>query len=66
MAHSSLSGVGSVGSLGSIGMGSLDGMKGRHSREGSITGASVLDGDASIILETLDEVEDEEELGLDD
>jgi len=80
MAHSSMSGVGSVGSLGSVGMGSLDGsgnavsgggggstsLKGRQSREGSITGASVLEGDASVILETLDEVEDEEELGLED
>ncbi|KAL7467816.1 hypothetical protein ACHAXS_008049 [Conticribra weissflogii] len=80
MAHSSLSGVGSVGSVGSVGMGSVDGsgnavsgsgggstsLKGRQSREGSITGASVLEGDASVILETLDEVEDEEELGLDD
>lgn len=59
VAHSSVSGVRSVGSVGSLGSCSLGKEKGRHSREGSVAG-SFVEGDGSVILETLDEIDEDD------
>ena len=73
VAHSSLSGMRSDMSVGSIGSASYSSFTkggaagvvagaGGHSREGSVTGASLVgDGELSVLLGTLDEVGEEEE-----
>lgn len=69
VAHSSLSGMRSDMSVGSIGSASYSSFTkgaavagGAHSREGSVTGASLVgDGELSVLLGTLDEVGEEEE-----